>query len=39
LLADWIKTDTGFDIPEWKNPAEEEELKKQNLVDNLLDFE
>lgn len=39
LLAEWIKTDTGFDIPEWKNPTEQEQVKKQEIVDNLLDFE
>ena len=38
LLADWVYTETGFDIPEWKNPAEEQDLKKQALVDNLLGF-
>lgn len=39
LLASWLETGLQIDIPEWKNPVEHEELKKQNLVDNLLDFE
>lgn len=38
LLADWVFTETGFEIPEWKNPAEQMEAERQKLVDNLLDF-
>lgn len=39
ILADWIQTETGVEIPEWKNPAEQQEVEKQKLVDNFLDFE
>ena len=38
LLADWIYSETGFEIPEWKNPTEEEEAKRQQHVESLLDF-
>lgn len=38
LLSNWVYAETGFEIPEWKNPAEEDASKKQNLVDSLLDF-
>lgn len=38
LLADWIEMETGFVIPEWKNPKEELETKQQEKVDEFLDF-
>lgn len=38
LLADWVFTETGFEIPEWKNPLEKEDSKKQKFVDTVLNF-
>ncbi len=38
LLAEWVEAETGFVIPEWKNPTEEQEARQQELLDNLLEF-
>lgn len=38
VLADWIESQTGVKIPEWKNEKELIEEQQQNVVDSLLSF-
>jgi len=38
ILAEWIKIETGFIIPEWKNEKEEKAEGQKVVVDSLLNF-
>ena len=38
VLAEWIKLETGIEIPEWKSEKEIQEEVQEMVVDSLLDF-
>ena len=38
VLAEYIRQQTGIQIPEWKNPKEQKKQEQEDIMNNLLVF-